>query len=371
MILKKSNKIIVFYLLYLLAIQYTGSTIAQCEEEVTIESLYNPGPFEVQTLNESDGIRNGPDYSGATIYFPTNASPPFASVAVVPGFNSLPFTIEQWGPFYASHGIVTIVIGTNSLFNFPEARALALLDALDTIRAENSRVNSPLEGALNLNQLAVSGWSMGGGGAQRAAVLDDRISGVVALCPYLFNANLNHNSPVLIFSGEIDPTAPPELHADVHYNSTPNETNKLLFEIDNGNHSVANSPNGGNGIIGKIALSWLKLYVEQNNCYCPLLIENLLVSPPEASKIEQSFECELLGTNATELSIKVYPIPTNNFINLKIKKDVEYELISPLGHRMFKGTLRGENKQIDLSKLQVGLYYLRINNHSIKIIKQN
>ena len=354
----------------LVTTQFTSALLSQCEG-VNIENLSNPGPFEVLTLNESDGIRNGPDYSVAKIYYPVNANPPFASIAIVPGFNSLPFTVEQWGPFYASHGIVTIIIGTNSLFNFPEARALALLDALDTIRAENSRINSPLEGALNLNQLAVSGWSMGGGGAQRAAVLDDRISGVIALCPYLLNANLNHESSLLIFSGENDPTAPPGIHADIHYDSTPNETNKLLFEIDNGNHSVANSPNGGNGIIGKIALTWLKLYVEQNDCYCPLLTENLLASPVEASRIEQSFECELLGINIMELLIKVYPNPTNNFINLKIKKDVQYELISTLGQPIFKGTLKGKNKQIDLSKLQNGLYYLNINNQIVKVIKQN
>ena len=51
----------------LVTTQYTDVVLAQCEE-VTIDSLSNPGPFEVQTLNESDGIRNGPDYFGATIY---------------------------------------------------------------------------------------------------------------------------------------------------------------------------------------------------------------------------------------------------------------------------------------------------------------
>ena len=354
----------------LVTTQHTNVVLAQCEE-VTIESLSNPGPFEVQTLNESDGIRNGPDYFGATIYYPINASPPFASIAIVPGFISGPSSVAEWGPFYASHGIVTIIIGTNSLFDFPEARAYALLDALETIRIENARANSPLENSLNLDQLAVSGWSMGGGGAQRAAVLDNRISGVIAMCPWLTNTNLNHESSVLIFSGENDPTAPPELHADIHYNSTPNENNKLLFEIENGNHSVANSPNGGNGAIGKITLSWLKLYVEQNNCYCPLLTENLLANPTEASKVEDNFECELLGINTTQLSIKVYPNPTNNLINLKINKDVDYELISPLGQRIFKGTLRGLNKQINLSKLQQGLYYLCIKNQTIKVIKQD
>ena len=323
----------------------------------------------MQTLSESNGIRNGPDYFGATIYYPINASPPFASIAIVPGFTAYPSSVEEWGPFYASHGIVTIIIGTNSVYDFPEARAYALLDALQTIRQENSRISSPLEGNLDLNKLAVSGWSMGGGGAQRAAVLDDRISGVIALCPYLLNINLNHESSLLIFSGENDPIAPPELHSDIHYNSTPETTNKLLFEIGNGNHSVANSPNGGNGIVGKLALSWLKLYVDKDECYCALIKGDLLENPAEASKVEDSFECDLLGSNTINISIKAYPNPTNTLLNIKVNEDVNYEFISALGQQLVKGTLKGENKQIDLSQFPEGIYYLRIKNEIIKIIK--
>ena len=111
----------------------TNIVLAQCDD-VTLESLTNPGPFEVETLTEGDGIRNGPNYFGATIYYPTNATPPLSSIAIVPGFVSLPSSVQDWGPFYASHGIVTIIIGTNNLFDFPEARANALLDALETIR---------------------------------------------------------------------------------------------------------------------------------------------------------------------------------------------------------------------------------------------
>ena len=350
--------------------QFTSVVIAQCDD-VTFESLTNPGPFEVQTLNQSDGIRNGPDYFGATIYYPTNANPPFASIAIVPGFTAQPSSVENWGPFYASHGIVTIIIGTNNIFDFPEARAYALLDALETIRYENTRATSPLEGALNLAQLAVSGHSMGGGGAQRAAVLDSSIAGVVALCPFLINTNLNHGSPVLIFSGQNDPTAPPSTQADIHYNSTPEETDKLLFEVENGYHSVANSPTGGNGVIGKVALSWIKLYVEKNDCYCPLLTENLLLNPTEASKVEVSFECELLGLTTTEIPVEVYPNPTNNLLNLNVTGDLQYELISPLGQRIIKGLLYGNNKQIDLSRLPAGMYYLKAKNQLIKIIKYN
>lgn len=357
-------------LLTLISPIFTSIVFAQCND-VTLESLTNPGPYEVETLTEADGIRNGPDYSGATIYYPTNATPPFSSIAIVPGFVSLPSSVEEWGSFYASHGIVTIIIGTNSLFDFPEARANALLDALETIRQENTRALSPLEGALNLDQLAVSGWSMGGGGAQRAAVIDNSIAGVVALCPYLNNPQLNHQSPVLIFSGEDDPTAPPSQHADIHYSITPNTTDKLLFEIENGDHSVANTPGGGGGDVGRIALSWLKIYVEQNDCYCNLLTDNLLMDSPVASKVEQNFECESLGINEEQLTIGFYPNPTKNVVNFEIPQDVQYTLFSPLGQQILKGNLTGNNKKIDLSNFSAGMYYLHVEGQVIRLIKHD
>lgn len=363
------KKIYAVALLFLATSFAPNTLFAQCGD-VTIESLTNPGPYDVATLTEADGLRNGPNYSGATVYYPTNATPPFASIAIVPGFTALPSSVEEWGPFYASHGIVTIIIGTNSLFDFPEERAVALIDALETMRQENTRITSPLENSLDVDKFAVSGWSMGGGGAQRAAVLDNTIKGVVALCPWLPNPSLNHDSPVLIFSGENDPTAPPAQHADLHYAATPESTNKLLFEIDNGNHSVANTPDGGNGAVGKIALSWLKLYLDDNDCYCPLLTESLLVDPPAASKVLSSFECELiLGIAENNFDISVYPNPTNGFVTVNVTNPVHFEVYSALGQRLLSGELTQSEKQLDFSNFQKGIYYVRVGNETLKIVR--
>lgn len=347
---------------------FFSHSYSQCEN-VSVNDLTDPGPYTVSTLTESDGIRSGNAYSGATIYYPTNATPPFASIAIVPGFISLPSSVEDWGPFYASHGIVTIIIGTNSLFDNPQLRANGLIDALETIRQENTRISSPLEGSLNLNRLAVSGWSMGGGGAQRAAEMDNTIGAVVALCPYLESPVINHTVPVLIFSGQNDAVAVPSQQADLHYAATPSTTNKLLFEVAGGNHSVANTPNGGNGSVGKIALSWLRLYLEDDICYCPILEDDLLMNPADASKVEQSFDCGTVGLEQQELSIGYYPNPTKNKVNIEIEKDVHFELFSPLGQVMASGYLTGNNKQIDLSKLPNGIYYLNIEGQKIKLIK--
>ena len=69
---------------------------------------------------------------GATIYYPTNKTELLASIAIKPRFTALPSSFDEWDPFYASHGIVGIIIGTNSIYEFPEARAITLLDALET-----------------------------------------------------------------------------------------------------------------------------------------------------------------------------------------------------------------------------------------------
>jgi hypothetical protein len=342
--------------------------LSQCAD-ITIESLTNPGIYDVATLTEADGLRDGPAYFGATVYYPTNATPPFASIAIVPGFTASPDSVEQWGPFYASHGIVTIIIGTNSIFDFPEARAEALLDALETLREENTRNASPLLGAIDEDKFAVSGHSMGGGGAQRAAVLDNSIKGVVALCPWLPSPDLDHDSAVVIFSGQNDPVAPPGVHANIHYDNTPNNTNKLLFEIENGNHSVANTPGGGNSSVGEIALSWFKLYVDQNDCYCSLLTEDLLDNPQEASNIESSFECEVLDTQENVSQTILYPNPTRDIINISTQQDVRYSVYSTLGQLMLSGELKGNLKQINLSSLQGKIFYVRVNNETFKVLK--
>jgi hypothetical protein len=179
---------------------------------------------------------------------------------------------------------------------------------------------------------------------------------------------------VVIFSGENDTVAPPLQHADIHYDATPNTTDKLLFEIANGNHSVANNPNGGGGSIGKIALSWIKLYVEENDCYCSLLTDDLLVNPPAASKVEQDFECELLSLNNQELAIELYPNPTSNFINIVNKADMVLEgvkIYDMNGKFVSEVLITNSNTlNIDLSGLSSGIYMLHAYNDQLNIIKK-
>lgn len=295
-----------FYVVVLTLLSLNYGFSQDCSQ-ITMQTITNPGPYSVATMLETDGLRNGPNYSGATVYYPTNATPPFASIVIVPGFLSAQSSVQDWGPYYASHGIIAMTIGTNSGWDFPDDRANALLDAIETLKQENTRNASPLAGKIDTESFAVSGWSMGGGGSQIAATIDPSLKAVVALCPWLeAGENLNHDVPVLILSGQADPTAPPDSHANVHYDITPATTDKLKYEFANGNHSVANYPSSGNGDIGRIALSWLKTYLLQENCYCPLLLD----APTTASSYDYNISCPAaavcgMATDLTETSISV------------------------------------------------------------------
>jgi len=164
------------------------------------------------------------------------------------------------------------------------------------LKAENTRINSPLFNKLDTNRVALGGWSMGGGGAQLAAVEDSTIKAIIALCPWIdplqITVNsLNHDIPPLFFSGQNDVVAPPSTHANVHYNYIPSTTDKLIYEISSGGHWVANGPSGGQGEVGRMALSWLKEYLIEDYCYCPLLLDILLT----ASGYQTNITCPTYG----------------------------------------------------------------------------
>jgi dienelactone hydrolase len=266
-------------------------TAIQRGEPPTPKSATEPGPYQVSQVTEAEGLRDGPDYKGATIYYPVDADPPLASVLIVPGYVSPESAIKDWGPFYASHGIVAMTLGTNRPKDDVRKRAAALLDAKSTLLEESARKGSPLEGRLDKRRIAVSGWSMGGGGAQLAAVEDSSFRAVVALCPWTPGGDFDHAVPVLIFGGTADQFAPFPKNGLPHYQNTPDHTPKLMFEVEGKGHWVANGPQGtwkdrGVEDVGRFALSWLKVFLERDERYRQFLLQK----PDTANRFETNLK---------------------------------------------------------------------------------
>jgi dienelactone hydrolase len=236
----------------------------------TTESASGDGPFDVDTIGT--GLRDGPEYGTQTLHVPVGAEPPFASVVVVPGFISPESSIRAWGPFLASHGIVALTIGTNSGGDPPDARARALLDGIETLRAENTRSGSPLEGQMALDRFGVMGWSMGGGGTLIAANGNPELRAAVSFAAWSPGARFAEDAvPTLLLAGSSDTLAGGQSQG--FFESIPESTPKMLFEVAGGSHSIANDPRSADGQIGRYGLSWLKVFLEGDERYRQFLLE--------------------------------------------------------------------------------------------------
>ena len=252
-------------------------TVAATAAEELLEAARKAGPWKVARLRERDGIRNGPDYRGGTIHYPTAAdgaiadAGPLPIVAICPGYQASEGSVRPWGDFLASHGIVVMTLGTNAPRDLPIARGRALLDAIETVRAEHTREDSPLHGRLDLERTGVAGWSMGGGGAQHAAVMDDSLKGVVAWVPWQPGIAFKHAVPVMILAGEKDRIASTRAHSRPHFERTPDSTTKLLFEIRGGNHFLPSNPGNHDGDVGAWTLAWIKAFVAGDEAYRSVL----------------------------------------------------------------------------------------------------
>jgi len=248
-----------------------------CHDDVVNEdTATRAGPFRVDTFR----ISGAQDYGGGTVFFPTNAQPPFAAFVMCPGFTARQSSIREWGPFFASHGIVLMTIDTSSTRDPVNSRDDQLLAALDDLRAENVRRGSPLAGALDLSRLGVSGWSMGGGGSWLAGQATPGLRSVLTLAGHHRTAGgaravaQNLRVPTLMFAGSADTAILGGGNQSQEvFEIMDDDTPKMLYEVQGEGHFSWGTPRTNGGAVGRYALSWQKVFLEGDERFLPFLLE--------------------------------------------------------------------------------------------------
>ncbi|GAA3940028.1 poly(ethylene terephthalate) hydrolase family protein [Actinoplanes auranticolor] len=223
------------------------------------------GPF----ANASVSVPSGYGFNGGRIYYPTDTSQgTFGAIAISPGYTAL-FSAElAWmGPWLASHGFVVIGIETNSRNDFDTARGTQLLAALDYLTQQ-----SPVRDRVDPDRLAVSGHSMGGGGALSAAIRRSSLKAVVGIAPYSPSSNLaNDRVPTMIFSGQADTVVTPSYALGL-YNSIPATTESVYLEVAGGDHGFM--VGRSNPVMIRTMLPFVKMFIDNDTRYsqflCPL-----------------------------------------------------------------------------------------------------
>lgn len=248
-----------------------------CHEDIVNEATATAnGPFDVDSFQ----VDGGRAFGGGTVFFPSDAEPPFAAFVMCPGFTARQSSIREWGPFFASHGIVLMTIDTNSTRDPVVARDDQLLAALDALRSENARRASPIAGALDLSRLGVSGWSMGGGGAWLAGRSTPGLRSVITLAGHHATAGgaaavaRNLQVPTLMLAGSADPAilGGGDQSQDV-FEIIDDDVPKMLYEVQGAGHFVWGTPRTNGGAVGRYALSWQKVFLEGDQRFEEFLLE--------------------------------------------------------------------------------------------------
>jgi len=242
-------------------------TSSNDDEEALGPTSCAPGPHPVE-IQDAKHLCNS-SFVSATIYAPKigiteNGKEEekkndmlLPSSVLMGGWGCGETVMAAWACFLASHGIVAMTIGAPKPFeDMPAARCRALLDAMKALQTENVRVGSALEGRLDISKRSLMGLSLGGGGAQLAALEDPDLRCVVAFVPHdgtgpppappdaePFPETLTSSVPTLIIAGEKDDIADPKLHAWPMYHKC--SAPKLIMEVTGGDHALTNGPAGG------------------------------------------------------------------------------------------------------------------------------
>jgi predicted dienelactone hydrolase len=230
------------------------------------------GPFATAQISVSSAVAG---FGGGVIYYPTDTSQgTFGAVALSPGYTASWSSISWLGPRIASHGFVVIGIETNSRFDQPSSRGTQLLAALDYLTQSSS-----VRTRIDASRLAVGGHSMGGGGSLEASSDRPTLQAAVPLAPWNTDKSWSEiRVPTLIIGGESDTVAPVSSHSEPFYNSI-SQTEKAYLELNGASHFF---PQSVNTLTGKLAVTWLKRFVDNDTRY-----EQFLCPGPTGSSVQE------------------------------------------------------------------------------------
>ncbi len=223
------------------------------------------GPYDVQSYTLSSFEAAG----GATVYYPADATPPFAGLVFCPPYSGVQYMYRDWGPFFASHGIVMVTMDSETTLDTVDQRASQQREVLDVLKGENSDRFSPLYGKLALDRLGVTGWSMGGGATWINSADYSGLKTAMSLAGHNLTAidpdsrGYNTRIPTLIMNGALDTTYLGGLgQSDGVYNAIPWGVPKVFYEVSSAGHFAWGSPTSASDDVAKIALAFQKTFLE-------------------------------------------------------------------------------------------------------------
>ncbi|MCK7598593.1 hypothetical protein M0G74_15040 [Microbulbifer sp. CAU 1566] len=247
---------------------------AICRYEDTPGSYSDNGPFRYDSYSMPAFSTPG----GATVYYPTDAAPPYSLLVFTPPYTGTQIMYRDWGPFFASHGIVLVTMDSRTIYDSVDSRADQQQDVLDAMKDENTRYGSPLRGKLDTSRFGATGWSMGGGATWITSAEYSGLKTAMSFAGHNLTAvdsdssGRNTRIPTILFNGSLDTTYLGGLgQSDGVYRNIPNGVPKLFYEASNAGHFVWGGPEDANRYVGQLALAFQKTYLDGDTRWAQFL----------------------------------------------------------------------------------------------------
>ncbi|MFV8836651.1 hypothetical protein [Aquisalimonas sp.] len=221
----------------------------------SVSDFADDGPYSTTSSTESGGWFS----DGCEIHYPTNLGDTGLQHPVIiwgNGTGTSPTSYNGLLSHWASHGFVVAAAETSSAGDGED-----MIDCLDYLEQENANGSSVYAGNLDMDRVATSGHSQGGGGSIMAGQ-DPRVTATAPMQPYVIglghdsDSQSNQNGPMFLMSGSSDTIAGPILNQSQVFNNT----NVPVFwgTLDGAGHF---EPVGSAGDFRGPSTAWMRYYL--------------------------------------------------------------------------------------------------------------
>ncbi len=265
---------------------------AICRNEEAPGSYNNKGPYRTGSYLLPGSYVTIP--ATATVYYPTNAEPPFASIVFCPPYLTTQIGFAAWGPWFASHGIVLVTMDTTTIMDQVTARDNEQWRVVQALEKENRRAGSRLNGKLDTSKMGIMGWSMGGGATWiNASKHGNELKTALSLAGHNMTAWYNTDVwtavspaemneignasgrlikiPTLILNGATDTTILGGMGQSNNVYNAISGTPKILCVMALVGHFAWSSPNSGGNGVAALALAFEKTFLEGDTRWKPYI----------------------------------------------------------------------------------------------------
>lgn len=233
--------------------------------------LSEPGEYSVCSYtNDLDSSA----YNDAIVIYPCKTSDgPFPAATLTGGISNSYNRVQWLAEHVATYGIIVIAITpTNRFASNTDIWKEAHIGGLEQLDEENSRPASPIYGLVDTDSLGIMGYSLGGGGALKAAdELGRNVKAVLGLSPVeLTNIEnslyRNITAATVCYTGTEDA---PDIVTNI-YNALPNNITKAYVNFVDAVHfdwmDILSSAQMQVRLKTAV-VAWLKYYLDGDTSY--------------------------------------------------------------------------------------------------------